>query len=167
MRSLAFFGLALALLSIEAVVVKSLGLDVARIDVTVALVVYLGLRGSALEGAFTSFAIGYLLDVFTGRPTWLFPFLAVLTFLLVRAAGQVVDGRSRLAFSGFVAAATLGHAFGAFLLTLLTAQSTGGHVASLSGLPLQVLLTTLTAALLWPLLKKIEPGERPEPGVLR
>lgn len=167
MRVVAFAALALLLLSLESVLVRTFGFEVTRIDVGLALVVYAALRCTVLEGAFSAFAVGYLLDVFTGRPTGLYPALAMFVFLLVRGAGQVVDGRSRAAYSLFVAAATLGHALLAVLFSWLTSASGSGHVLSLSGAPLQVVLTVLAGLAMWPLLKKIEPGERPEPGVLK
>lgn len=168
MRFLAVSALALALLSVEAVLVKTFALDVVRVDVGVALVVYMALRGATTEGALTAFSVGYLLDVFTGRPTGLYPFLAVLTFLLARATGQLVDGRSRFSYALFTAAATAGHALLALFFTWLTARTGGEHqLRSLTGLPIQVLLSAAVAVALWPLLRRIEPGERPEPGVLR
>lgn len=168
MKFLGFSTLAMLLLSIESVTVKTFDFEVTRIDVGLAIVVYAALRCTTLEGCFSAFAVGYLLDVFTGKPTWLYPFLAVLVFLLVRAVGQVVDGRSRVAYSGLVAMATILHALLAvFFSWLTTSAEGGGHVLSLSGVPLQVFLTTGAGLLLWPILKKIEPGERPDPGVLR
>jgi rod shape-determining protein MreD len=166
MRFLAFSALALLLLSAESVMVKSFGFEVTRIDVGLALVVYAALRSTTLEGAFSAFSVGYLLDVFTGRPTGLYPALAVLVFLLVRGAGVLVDGRSRASYALFIALATAGHAFLAVFFSWLTSRGTG-HALSLSGVPLQVVLTTLAGMAMWPLLKKIEPGERPETGLLR
>jgi rod shape-determining protein MreD len=165
-KFLAFSALALLLLSVESVLVKTFGFEVTRIDVGLALVVYAGLRCTTIEGALSAFSVGYLLDVFTGRPTGLYPALAVLVFLFVRAAGMLVDGRSRGAYALIVAAATVGHALLAVFFSWLTSASGGGHVLSLSGVPLQVVLTTVAGTAMWPLLKKIEPGERPEPGVL-
>lgn len=167
MKVLAFSGLALLLLSIESVLGKSFGFEVARIDVGLALVVWVALRATTLEGAFSAFAVGYLLDVFTGRPTGLYPFLAVLIFLLVRGAGQLVDGRSRGGYGLFVAAATFGHALLALFFTWLTARQGGSSGSSLSGVPLQVVLATAAGVLLWPVLLRIESGDRPEPGILR
>lgn len=167
MRFLAFSGLALLLLSFESVLVKQLGLEVTRIDVGLALVVYAGLRATTLEGAFSAFAVGYLLDVFTGRPTGLFPALAVLVFLLVRAGGLLVDGRSRGAYVLFTAGATAVHALLAVFFSWLTSRSGSGHVLTLSGMPLQVVLTTLAGLAMFPLLERIEPGERPEPRGLK
>lgn len=166
MRFLGLSALALLLLSLESVLVKSFGFEVTRIDVGLALVVYAALRCTTLEGAFSAFSVGYLLDVFTGRPTGLYPALAMIVFLAVRGVGQLVDGRSRGSYALFVAVATVAHALLAVAFSWLTSTQ-GGHVLSLSGVPLQVLLTTLAGAALWPLLRRIEPGERPEPGVLR
>lgn len=167
MKFLGFSLLALLLLSVESVLVRTFGLEVTRIDVGLALVVYAALRCTTIEGAFSAFSVGYLLDVFTGRPTGLYPALAVLVFLLVRAAGVVVDTRSRGPYALLIAVATLGHAVLAVVFSWLTSAAGSGHVLSLSGVPLQVLLTTLAGLAMWPLLKKIEPGERPDPGILR
>jgi len=156
--------LALVLLSIEAVLVKTFGFEVTRIDVTIAIIVFVAVRSKTIEGALTSFAIGYLLDVFTGRPSGLYPALAVLVFLLARAAAQLLDGKSRLGYALFSAGATVGHSLVAFLLTWLTSKNADGRVLSLTAVPLQVLLTAITAALLFPLLAKIEPGERVDVG---
>ena len=89
---------------------------------------------------------------------------ACLVFLLARAAAQLLDGKSRLGFALFSAGATVGHSLAAFLLTWLTSKNADGRVLSLTAVPVQALLTGVTAALLYPLLAKIEPGERVEAG---
>jgi rod shape-determining protein MreD len=164
-RLLWFPALALLLLSVESVLVKAFGLDVARIDVGLAIVVFAAVRAGTVEGAFSAFALGYLLDVYTGRPTGLFPFLSVLVFLLVRATAQVVDGRTRGAYALLVAGATVLHALLAVFFSWLTSSSGDGRVLSLAGVPLQVFLSVGAGQLLWPLLKRIEPGDRPEATV--
>jgi len=166
-RVVGFAALALVLLAVESVLVKHLGLEVTRIDVGLALVVYAALRAVPLEGALTAFSVGYLLDVFSGRPTGLYPFLAVLVFLAVRAAGVVVDGRSRGMYALLTAAATLGHALLAVFFSWLTSPSGSAGAWSLWGLPVQMGLTAAAGLALWPLLLRLEPGERPEPGMLR
>lgn len=166
MRIATMLALTLALLCVESVAVKVFGFSVTRIDVTLALVVFLGLRANTVEGAFTSFAVGYLLDVFTGRPTGLYPFLGVLVFLLVRLLASFVDARARVLYAAMSGAATFGHALLAVLFSWLTSLS-GGTVATLSGVPLQIALSCVTAFLLWPLLMKLDPGqERPQRGLL-
>lgn len=168
MRFAATVGLALLFLSLEAVVTRQLGLEVTRLDLTLVLVVFLGLRASTLEGAFASFAIGYLLDVFTGHPTGLYPFLSVLTFLLTRMLSSFVDARARALFAVICGAAAMGHGLLAAFFSWLTSRSGGGTFVSLSGLPLQVLLAIVAAAALWPLLRKLDPAyERPQAGMLR
>jgi len=116
--------LSLLLLSIESVVVKYLGLTVSRIDVTVAIVAFLGLRASLSEGALSSFCVGYLVDLMSGQPTGLYTFLSVFTFLICRLAGTLVDIRSGPSFALFAAAADLGHAvLSVFFLWLTSSQA--------------------------------------------
>jgi hypothetical protein len=161
-------GVALLLLTIESAVVKYVGFQVVRIDVTVALVVFLALRANTVEGAVSSFSIGYLLDVMGGNPTWLYCFLAVLVFLLVRLASNLVDVRSAPLFVVFVAGADLGHGLLATFFTWMTSKAGAVPTASLSSLPIQVALTAAAALRMWPLLRKFDPGtERPEVGALR
>lgn len=159
--------LALGLLCVEAVLVRRLGLAVARLDVTIVLVVFLSIRAGMQEGALSCFAIGYLLDVMSGHASGLYPFLAVLIFLLVRLVVALVDVRSRPLFVGLVAASSIVHSLIAALLTQASTQA-GGLWPALSGLPLQTALCALAAMLLWPMLRRMDPGrDRPEVGVLR
>ncbi len=167
MKLLGVVGLAFLMLCVEGVLVRLLGLSFVRIDVTVVLLVYLGLRAPTVPGAFAAFAIGYLLDVLSGFPTGLYPFLGVATFLLVRMLSSLVDARSPIPFAVVCALASLGHGSLSTLFTFLT-QSTGGTVTPLAGLPLQAALTVLTAFIAWPLLRFMALGvERPVPGALR
>lgn len=169
MKAVIYLVLTLLLLCVESVAVKILGFSISRFDVTLALVVFLGLRANTVEGAFTAFGIGYLLDVFTGRPTGLYPFLAVLVFLLVRLLSSFVDARARVLFAAMAGAATLGHALLAVFFSMVTSLTGGGTAAvfTLSGVPLQIALTSVAGFLLWPLLVKLDPGQdRPRAGVL-
>ena len=168
MRFLLTVVLALVLLTVESVVVKYLGFAVTRIDASVAIIVFLALRANTLEGAFSSFAIGYLLDVLSGQPTGLYTFLGVLTFLLSRLAASLVDVRTAPSFALFTMGADLGHALLAAFFTWLTSKTPIGSLLSLSSLLVQILLTGFTAVALYPLLRKFDPGtERPEIGALR
>ena len=58
MKFLLFSALALLLLSVESVLVRSFGFEVTRIDVGLAIVVYVALCGTTVEGAFSAFAVG-------------------------------------------------------------------------------------------------------------
>ncbi len=166
MRTVLLVALALLLLALESVVVMELSLTLTRFDVSMVLVVFLALKAPRVQGALGAFAIGYLLDVLSGHPTMLYPFLAVLTLLLVRAAAVVVDAQSRAFFAVTVAAAAAGHGLLAFGFTSITALS--GQAVSLRGLPLQTVLSALAGFLLWPLLKQLDFGQdRVDPGALK
>jgi rod shape-determining protein MreD len=167
MKLLVTVVLALVTLTLESVAVKNLGLVVTRIDVTVVLLVFLALRAGLVEGAFSAFAVGYLLDVMSGYPTGLYPFLGVLTYLLVRLAAAWVDVRSPIAFALLTGGADFGHTLLAALFTWLTSKEGEVATAWVSGLPLQLLLTVSAALVLWPLLRRFEAPDRPEPGLLR
>jgi len=168
MRFAATVAFALLLLSIESVLSRQLGLQVTRLDVTVVLIVFLGLRATTLEGAFAAFAMGYLLDVFTGRPTGLYPFLAVLTCVAARLLSSFVDARARALFAVICCGAALANGLLAAGFSALTSRGGSGAVVSLTGLPLEVLLCGFAAAAMWPLLRKIDPAdERPQAGTLR
>lgn len=160
--------LALLLLTLESVLVKYFGFAVTRIDVTVAMVAFLALRASVMEGAFASFSIGYLLDLMSGRPTGLYTFLAVLVFLLGRVGNAFVDVRSPFSFAVFAMAIDAVHSLLAVFFTWMTAKEDGGASLSVGGFFFQILLTGLAALVLFPLLRKVDPGsERPEIGALR
>ena len=157
--------LTLLFLALESVAVKYVGLGVARIDVTVAIVAFLSLRAGLLEGAAASYAVGYLLDLMTGRPTGLYTLLAVVTFLLGRIVGSVMDVRTGKSFALFAMAMDATHGILAWGIGSVSSKQVS--LSGLSGLPLEVLLTGFAALLLYPLLKRFGLGaERRDPGLL-
>lgn len=158
MKVILTFLLALFFLSLESVMVKYLGLPVARIDVTVAIVAFLALRATLVEGALSAFTVGYLMDLMSGRPTGLYTFLAVLTFLVGRVADSLVDVRTAPGFAVFAMGADLGHGLVATFLNWLTSKDAALASLSLTGLPLEVALTGLASLLLYPLLKRVRSG---------
>jgi hypothetical protein len=159
--------LSLVLLAVESVLVKYLGLTLARIDVTVAVVAFLSLRAGLLEGASGAFAVGYLLDLMSGRPTGLYTFLAVLTFLLGRLARSLVEVRGPGGFALYAMGMDAVHGLLALLVTWLTSKTLGVAFLSPAGLPLEVVLTGVAAFCLYPLLQRFGPAaERVEPGLL-
>ena len=168
MKFLITAAMALVLLSIESVLVKYLGFSIVRIDVTVALVAFLALRASTQEGAISSFIIGYLLDLATGQPTGLYTFLAVLVFLLGKLGASLVDVRSAPMFALFAMGSDFGHALLATFFAWITRKESVGFGVSLSTIPGEVVLTGIAAVVLYPLLRRIDPGgERPQVGALR
>lgn len=168
MKFLVTAAMALVLLSLESVIVKYFGLSITRVDVTVLLVAFLALRANTQEGAISSFTIGYLLDLSTGRPTGLYTFLAVLMFLFGKLAASLVDVRSAPMFAVFAMGTDAAHALLASFFTWMTAPKDAAGGVVLSTIPLQVVLTGVAAVLLYPMLRKIDPGtERPQVGALR
>ena len=159
MKFLVTLGLALLLLTLESVVVQQLGLAISRIDVTVVLVAFLAVRANTREGAISAFSVGYLLDLMSGQPTGLFTFLAVLTFLVGKLVVSLVEVRGRVAFVLFAMGADVGHGLLASFFTWMTTKDGGSASALLPGLPLQVTLTGVAAALLYPLLRRFEASQ--------
>ncbi|HLT31211.1 MAG TPA: hypothetical protein VK013_14315 [Myxococcaceae bacterium] len=167
MRHLLIPAFGLLLLTIQAVVLQNLGAQTLRVEVGVVLVAFLSLRATRGAGATAAFALGYLTDFFTGRPTGLYTFLAVLLFLLGRLIANVVEVRTPIAFALYAAAATTMHGLLAGFFVWLTSKGPG-TAAMFSALPGQVLLTGVFSLLLFPLLRKMDPGTaRPEVGALR
>ena len=79
---------------------------------------------------------------------------------------RVFDARAWALYAALTGAATLAHALLVIFFSSLTSLD-GGVVGTLSGVPLQVVLSSLVGFLLWPLLLKLDPGqERPKAGVL-
>jgi hypothetical protein len=157
----------LLLLAVESVIVRQLGFEMTRLDLTMSLLVFLGLRVSLLEGAISAFALGYFFDVLSGRPTWLYPFLALLVFVLARLCRPFVDRRSRWWFASMVGASTLLSGLLALLLTVLTSKFPERRAWTLAGLPAQLVLSSLFAMVVYPLLNRIQPPEGSAPVVLK
>ncbi|MCI0572833.1 MAG: hypothetical protein L0Y66_18940 [Myxococcaceae bacterium] len=167
MRLLFTLGLALLLLAVQSVALQALGISALRVDVTVILVAFLALRANRLEGAAGAFALGYLLDLVSGRPTGLFTFLAVGCFLLGQFASTLLDVRTPMSFVLFAAATDATHGLLAAFFTWLTSRNPAA-TSALPLLPWQVLLTALAAFALYPVLRRIDPGnDRREVGALR
>jgi cell shape-determining protein MreD len=157
--------LALLMLSVEGVLAKYFGASLVRIDATVAIVAFLALRANTLEGAFSSFVLGYLLDVMSGRATGLYTFLAVFLFLLARMAGSIVQVRSGLSFALFAACCDAVHGLLVLFFSWMVFQNSAPY--ALSSLAAQTLLTGVAALLLYPLLRKLDPGaDRAPAGML-
>lgn len=167
MRYLGTLVLALVVLSVEAAASRVFGWSMGQVDITVALVTWVAIHGATVEGAFTAFSLGYLLDALSGRPTGLYAFLAVLLFVAVRIGNTLIDVRTRGLYAAATGVATLAHALLAAFFTWLTSRG-GGQSAGLTGLHWQVLGTVVAAFLFFPLLKRLSPPqERQETGVLR
>lgn len=167
MKLLVFSALGLLILAVEGVLIEALGLGPTHLSAGLALLVYLAVRGTTLEGALTAYALGYLLDVLSGKPTGLYPFLSMVIFIGARIAAQILDGRSRVGLVLFTSVAATAQWLLALLLTSLTSVGGAASGFSLGSLPLQVVYAAVAAFLLYPLCRRLEPGERPDPRAIK
>ncbi len=167
MRVAVLVGIALILMAMQSVLVKILGLDSARLGIGLAVVVFLGLRIGDIPGALGAFAVGYFLDVLSGYPSWLYPFLSVAIFAAVRIISDFADSESRGAYTAIVALAVLLHALLAGAFAWLTGPLNSSASVTLPAIALEAAITALAAFVLWPLFRLIEPKKgREERGAL-
>jgi rod shape-determining protein MreD len=102
----------------ESVIPFLLHLRAARPDLLLVLVLYLALHDDVIQGAALSAAAGYFSDLTSATPAFLYTFLAVLTFVVLRIAG------SGLKTEGGAQSAVV--AFGASLVHSLIATAVFG-----------------------------------------
>ena len=103
---------------IESVIPFLLHLRAARPDLLLVVVLYLALHDDIMQGAALSAAAGYFSDLTSATPSFLYTFLAVLTFVVLRIAG------SGLKTEGGAQSAVV--AFGASLVHSLIATAVFG-----------------------------------------
>ena len=159
MRAIAYILLAVVALSAQSVVVKSLGLQLTRLETTAAFVVFAGLRVPGAKGAALAFAVGYMADVFTGRPTWLYVFLSVFGFLCTRMLVHWVECRKLMHYALLTAMVSSVCTLLGCFLSWLTSKPNELSAWPLASLPFEALVALCSATLLWPLLCKIYPRQ--------
>ncbi len=141
---------------LESVLPFMLHLRAARADLLLSVVLYLALHDDVMQGAALSAVAGYLSDCTSATPAFLYTFLAVLTFIVVRLAG------SALKTEGGAQSAAV--AFGASLVHSLVASLLFGFVAGAGfHLELAPLLwsafgTALAAPLVFSVLRRLDSG---------
>ncbi len=110
--------LCMALAVAESVVPFLLHLRAARADLLLIVVLYLALRDDVMQGAALSAVAGYFADLTSATPPFLYTFLAVLTFVVLRMGG------SALRTEGGIQSAAV--AFGASVVHTLIATTVFG-----------------------------------------
>jgi rod shape-determining protein MreD len=88
LRALLVVALCAILMMVESVVPFLLHLRVARPDLLLIVVLYLALHDDVVQGAALSAVAGYFSDLTSATPAFLYTFLAVLTFVVLRIAGS-------------------------------------------------------------------------------
>jgi hypothetical protein len=160
---------ALALSAFQAAVLRWIGGGAFSLMLPVACVVYLAIHAGNVEGSVGAAGVGYVLDLTTGATKGLMTFLAVVTFVMVRAVNAAVDVRGRWGFAALTAAATLLFSTGALILVRMAAPV---EVAPGLGLVPRILLEAALTGALSPLvvggMKRIDGMfRREDPGLLR
>ena len=77
-----------ALAVAESVVPFLVHLRAARVDFLIVVVLYLAVHDDVMEGAALSAVAGYLADLTSATPAFLYTFLAVFTFVVLRTLGS-------------------------------------------------------------------------------
>lgn len=144
------FGLAV----VESVAPFMMRLDTARPDLLLVVVLYLALHDDVIQGTALSAVAGYFSDLTSATPAFLYTFLAVLTFVVLRIAG------SGLKTEGGAQSAVV--AFGASLVHAIIATAVFGFFtgAGVRFAPAPMLWsafgTALAAPLVFLLLRRLD-----------
>jgi rod shape-determining protein MreD len=95
----------LLLCVLESVIPFLFHLRAARPDLLLIVIVYLALHDDVVQGAGLAAVAGYLSDLTSATPSFLYTFLAVLTFVVVRLLGSALrtEGGIQSVAVGFVA----------------------------------------------------------------
>lgn len=168
MKVLVYLAGALLLATVQAGLLRFLGGGAVTVALLVPLLVHLGLEAGNVDGALASAGVGVVLDVTGGAPRGLFTFLAVLLFLLVRAAGSSVDVRGRLPFALLSGLGAIFLSLGGWLLLRLAVPlEVAPRATVIPRALLEAVLTGALAPLLLSGLRRLDRlFEREEPGLL-
>jgi rod shape-determining protein MreD len=160
---------ALLLAALQAALLRWVGGGAFSLALPLAIVVYLGLHATNVEGAVAAAGVGYVLDLASGGPKGLMTCLAVALFLSSRFAGNALDVRGRLGYA--VLTGIGGFLFGAAVLgvtTLVSPAEIAPTTALLRRVGVEALLTALASPLVWHLLRRLDGAfVREAPGIVR
>jgi rod shape-determining protein MreD len=141
---------------LESVIPHLLHLRAARPDLLLVVVLYLALRDDVVRGAALSAATGYLSDLTSATPAFLYTFLAVLTFVVVRTAGAALRTEGGIQSAVVAFGASLGHSL---VATFVFALFTGAGLHFEAG-PLlwSAFGTALAAPWVFAVLRRVDAG---------
>lgn len=147
---------AAALAILESVIPHLLHLRATRPDLLLVVVLYLALRDDVVQGAALSAATGYLSDLTSATPAFLYTFLAVLTFVVVRTAGAALRTDGGIQSAAVAFGASLGHSL---LATLVFGAFTGAGLHLETG-PLlwSAFGTAIAAPFVFAVLRRVDQG---------
>ncbi len=167
-KTLLVLAFALAVVSLQAAVLRFVGGGAFSLALALPVVVYLGLHAENVEGALGAAGVGWILDVLAGGPRGLLTFLSMLLFLGARFASSTVDLRGRGAFAVLSGVGTFLFGFAALLLTrYVSATEAAPPMRLLGRMLVEALLTGALSPLVLAGMRRIDAlFQREEPGLL-
>ncbi len=158
----------MALAVVESVVPFLLHLRSARADLLLVVVLYVALHDDVMEGAALSAVAGYLTDLTSAAPAFLYTFLAVLTFVVIRLGGSALKTEGGAQSAAVAFGASLVHSV---IATLVFGFFTGaGFHFEVGTLLWSAVGTGLAAPVVFSILRRLDAGflsEGPAAGRLR
>gem|GEM_PF-2159652 len=169
MKPLLHILFALVLSALQAAVLRWVGGGAFSLMLPAACVVYLAIHAGNVDGSVGAAGVGYVLDLGCGTTKGLMTFLAVVTFLLVRAVNAAVDVRGRWGFAALSGAATLILSLGALVLVRVAAPpEVAPGIRLMPRMLMEALLTGALSPLVLGGMKRIDGlFRREDPGLLR
>ena len=151
---------------IESVMPFLLHLRAARPDLLLIVVLYLALHDDVVEGAALSAVAGYLSDLTSATPAFLYTFLAVLTFVVLRLGGSALKTEGGIQSAAVAFGASLVHSL---IATLVFGFFTGaGFHLEIGPLLWSALGTAIAAPIVFAILRRLDAGFLPlDAGGLR
>ncbi|TMA30059.1 MAG: rod shape-determining protein MreD [Deltaproteobacteria bacterium] len=141
---------------IESVVPFLFHLTAARPDLLLIVVLYLALHDDVVEGAALSAAAGYLSDLTSATPAFLYTFLAVLTFVVVRLGGSALKTEGGVQSAAVAFGASLVHSL---IATLVFGFFTGaGFHLEIGSLLWSAIGTAIAAPIVFSILRRLDAG---------
>jgi rod shape-determining protein MreD len=145
-----------ALAVVESVVPFLFHLRSARPDLLLVVVLYLALHDDVMEGAALSAVAGYLSDLTSATPAFLYTFLAVLTFVVLRLGGSALKTEGGLQSAAVAFGASLIHSV---IAALIFGFFTGaGFHFEIAPLLWSAVGTAIAAPIVFAILRRLDAG---------
>jgi rod shape-determining protein MreD len=147
---------------VESVLPFLFHLRAARPDLLLVVVLYLALHDDVIEGAALSSVAGYFSDLTSATPAFLYTFLAVFTFIVLRTVGSGLktEGGAQSALVAF--GASIVHSV---IATLVFGFFTGaGFRWEIRALAWSAFGTGLAAPIVFSILRRLDAGFLPREG---
>ena len=145
-----------ALSILESVIPFLFHLRSARPDLLLIVVLYLALHDDVIEGAALSAVAGYFSDLTSATPAFLYTFLAVLTFVVVRLGGSALKTEGGVQSAAVAFGASLVHSL---IATLVFGFFTGaGFHLEIGSLLWSAIGTAIAAPIVFSILRRLDAG---------